>query len=176
MTDPSVPPIPLWLSHLPTLGGLAIPWNTLRADDGRYLFGGIDSGRTARALRERLCGVCGLPLVHPMVLLMRLSDLPRHGTVEPALHPQCANYTAAACPMVAGRLRTYRATPIRLDYTMARADDTPARLGAPADPWFAVWLRNYQVASIGGHLAASYAGTEPLRIRPITWRYPNVLA
>lgn len=180
MTETPAPPIPRWLADRPTLGGLVVPWITPRATDGRHLFGGIDATLTERALRQRRCGVCGRELDDRLVLMMRLSDLPHERTAEPALHPVCAHYTTSACPMINGRLTHYRSTPLRPD-THTSADAAPnsttqqtaeqaARCGAHAEPWFAVWLGDYQLAEIGGHLAASYAGTRPLRIRPVTWR------
>jgi hypothetical protein len=87
MTDVTVPPIPLSLQHLPTVGGLVVPWISPRTADGRYLFGSVDRDRVGRALANRWCGVCGRPLEHRAVLMMRLSDLPRQCTSEPALHP-----------------------------------------------------------------------------------------
>ncbi|MBL7487783.1 hypothetical protein I6A60_35970 [Frankia sp. AgB1.9] len=172
MPDLSSPVIPLSLAHLPTAGGLAVPWITARSG-GRSLFGAIDRDRTDRALTGRLCGVCGHRLDERLLLLMRLSDLPRRCTPEPALHPSCAHYTIAACPMVGGRAEHYRTVPLPLDpTTTAPTADASARHGAPAEPWFAVWLTDYQVITDHGTLAASYAHTAPLRIRPITWRLP----
>jgi hypothetical protein len=175
MTDtvPAVPPVPVWLVHRPTVGGLVVPWITPRTQDGRYLFGGLHPQRQPRALTERLCQICGRRLDRPQILLLRLQDLPRQRTSEPALHPVCAAYTAAACPMVAGRMRHYRATPMRLDPNMVSAADTAARLGQPAEPWFAVWLQRYEATTDPrtGTPVASYAGLRPLRIRPITWRH-----
>jgi hypothetical protein len=52
----------------------------------------------------------GRPLEHRAVLMMRLSDLPRQCTSEPALHPWCAAYTSESCPMIAGRLDHYRSS------------------------------------------------------------------
>jgi hypothetical protein len=158
------------------VAGLVVPWITPRTPDGRYLFGGIDATLTERALRQRRCGICGRALDDRLVLMMRLSDLPHQGSAEPGLHSVCAHYTTSACPMINGRLRTYRSSPIRLD-TDASCDpasepsaEQAARQGARAEPWFAVWLDDYHLAEIAGHLAASYAGTRPLRIRPVTWR------
>ncbi len=174
MTQPAsiVPPIPLWLSHLPVVGGLAVPWITPLTADGRYLFGGLHPLRLRQAITGYLCSVCGRALDRPMVLLMRLADLPRQCVSEPALHPVCVAYTEAACPMVAGRMSHYRSSPMRLGAGLAPADDQDARLGARAEPWFAVWLNRYQPITdpINGTPAASYAGIRPLRIRPITWR------
>lgn len=176
-TDSAVPPIPVRLAHRPTIGGLAVPYITPRTDDGRYLFGGVDTLRQRRCLTGRRCSVCGRALqdapADRLILLMRLSDLPQQRTSEPALDPVCAAYTQAACPMVAGRLTHYRATPLRLDPHMAAASDQAARLGAPAEPWFAVWLTDYHLAidPRNGQPAASYTGIRPRRIRPITWRH-----
>ncbi len=174
MTDPTPPAIPLSLAHLPTAGGLVVPWITPRTGGGRHLFGAVDRDRKDRALLLRLCGVCGRRLDERLVLLMRLSDLPRQCTAEPALHPACAAYTIRACPMVGGRLDHYRSTPLHLDPTMTPPADSSARHGAPVEPWFAVWLRSYEVITDHGTLAASYVGSTPLRIRPITWRLPTI--
>ena len=175
MTDAqgSVPPIPMWLADRPVAGGLVVPWITPLTQDGRYLFGALHPLRLAQAITERRCSVCGWPLERPLVLLMRLSDLPRRYTSEPALHPVCAAYTQAACPMVAGRMSHYRSTPLRPGIGMAVADEQSTRLGAQAEPWFAVWLARYRPIAhpATGQPAASYAGIRPMRIRPITWQH-----
>lgn len=173
MTD-TAPAIPMWLSHLPVVGGMAVPWITPMTDDGRYLFGALHQGRQRHALVNYGCQACGRRLDDRLVLLMRLRDLPRQRTSEPALHPVCAAYTEAVCPMVAGRPQRYRSAPLRLDAGMAAAPDETARLGAAAEPWFAVWLSAYRPAvdEVNGQPVASYAGIRPLRIRPITWRLP----
>jgi hypothetical protein len=174
-TDTAVPPIPIRLAHLPTVGGLVVPFVTPHTPDGRYLFGGVDAGRQRRCLTDRLCGVCGQPLLarpgERLILLMRLSDLPHRRTSEPALDPVCAAYTRAACPMVAGRLSRHRPIPMRLGPGMVPVDEA-ARLGAAAEPWFAVWLSRYDtvIDPRNGQPAASYAGIRPRRICPITWR------
>jgi hypothetical protein len=174
--DSPLPPIPLWLAHRPVVAGLAVPWITARGLDGRSLFGGLDPHRQQQAVTEHRCQVCGRRLDWRSVLLLRLSDLPRHRTPEPALDPVCAAYTAAACPMVAGRMARHRSTPITLGHGVSSAVDQPARLGAPAEPWFAVWLETYTTAidNDSGLLIASYDGTRPHRIRPITWRHPPI--
>ncbi|MEU0509286.1 hypothetical protein [Amycolatopsis sp. NPDC006125] len=63
--DVTVPPIPWSVQHLPTVGGLVMPWITPRTADGRYLFGSVDRDRVGRALVNRWCGVCGRPLGAP---------------------------------------------------------------------------------------------------------------
>jgi hypothetical protein len=168
----TVPPIPLWLAHRPVVAGLAVPWITARGLDGRYLFGTLDQHRQRQAIVQHRCQVCGRPLDERSILLMRLSDLRRRSTTEPALDPVCAAYSAAACPMIAGRMARYRSTATPLGDGTTTVVDQPARLGAPAEAWFAVWLDHYQpVTDPGGQLYASYVGIRPLRIRPVTGRH-----
>ncbi|MCK2240028.1 MULTISPECIES: hypothetical protein [unclassified Crossiella] len=169
MTNSDSPAIPAWLAHRPTVGGVVVPWITPRTADGRYLLGMLEQTLAEEAIRRRLCGVCGLPLTgQPLVLLMRMSDLPSRCTNEPALHPQCAAYTAAACPMVSGRLTHYRSLPPKLDAHRTLDPQSVHRQGAPAEPWFAVWVKEYRVVTFHGNLAASYAEHGPLRIRGIS--------
>lgn len=166
-SESSVPPVPVQLAHRPTLAGLVVPYITPRAIDGRWLFGVIDQQRLRQCLTRRWCQICGQPLDQPFVLLLRDTDLVRQRISEPACHPVCAAYTIRGCPMVSGRLDRYRSTPVRLDQHMVSASDTPARLGAPAEAWYAVWLDHYQVVidAVNGLPAASFAGIRPRRVR-----------
>ncbi len=161
------PPIPAWLSGRPLAGGLVVPWITPQLPDGRHLFGSIEQTSSEHALIHRLCGVCGRRIApQPLVLLLRMSDIPRQCTNEPALHPQCAAYTAVACPMINGTLKTYRSTqPPGVPLT----EDSAARRGSPAEPWFAVWVSDYDLVIDHGNLCASYRRIRTRRIRPITW-------
>ncbi|WP_271189549.1 hypothetical protein [Dactylosporangium matsuzakiense] len=169
----AAPPIPLWLADRPVVAGLAVPWITGRGLDGRHLFGALDPHRRLQAITEHRCQICGRPLDWRSILLLRLRDLPRRGTAEPALDPVCAAYTAAACPMIAGRMARHRSSPASLGHGISSIVDQPARLGAPAEPWFAVWLDDYTTTTDDtGGLIASYAHLRPRRIRPITWRLP----
>jgi hypothetical protein len=98
-----MPPIPLRLAHRPVVAGLAVPWITTRSLDGRYLFGALDQSRQRQAIVQHRCQVCSRPLGERSILLMRLSDLSRRFTSEPALDPVCAAYSAVACPMIVSR-------------------------------------------------------------------------
>jgi hypothetical protein len=169
-TSRPVPPVPAYLAHRPTVGGLVVPYVTPRAADGRFLFGVIDPQRLASCLTGYLCQVCGRRLERPVVLLMRRRDLARQCVSEPACHPVCAAYTTRACPMVAGRMEHYRSAPVRLGEQMTHAPDTAARLGQPAEVWYAVWLDGYHtiIDPINGLPAASFAGIRPRRVRRIT--------
>lgn len=160
------PPVPVALAHLPIVGGLVVPWVTPRTVDGRHLLGAVDAARVRTAIQQRLCGVCGRSLGSRLVLLVRESDLARFASTEPALHPHCAAYTTAACPMIAGQLSHYRTSAQPIGPGALHGADADKRRGAPAEPWFAVWLTRYDATTVHGHPAASYLLAPTLRIRP----------
>lgn len=169
----NAPAIPLPLQHLRTVGGLVVPWITPRTPDDRIYFGSVDRRLVVNALQRRWCGVCGQPLTDRLVLMMRLSDLPRRCTIEPPLHPWCAAYSGTACPMLNGRMRRYRTSEPQYDTTVLSAPDAYARRGAPAEPWFAVWLSDYDLTTDHGNLAASFTTSQLLRIRPVIQLLPR---
>jgi hypothetical protein len=186
--DASVP-IPTWLSHLPVVGGMAVPWVTPPLPDGRHPFGVIDHDRQATCLREFLCQVCARQLERPIVILCRDSDLGRRMTAEPGLHPSCAWYASRACPMVAGRMKHHRRSLPNIPGAPVGSpnpdDDDPltsmltaidaaqqavARLGRPAERWSAVWVSGYSVVwdDATRSLSASWTEAQVLKVRPIT--------
>ena len=173
------PPIPMHLAQFPTSGGLVIPFITLQHRNGKAALGLVDAHRVELCLRERRCSVCGSVVAERMVFLLRRIDLARKCSTEPALCPPCAAYTQQACPMVTGHMARYQASvspfaartcgdpqcPCAL---WAPPDDKTARLGAPADQWFALWTLQYSlIRDDAGRLAASFAGRKVLGIREI---------
>lgn len=170
MIERDVPSIPEYLRHVPTAGGLVIPWITMTGDRGQLLLGAIDTVKQRRCLVERRCQVCARELGGRLVLLLRDRDLERRCTSEPGMHPICAAYTQRACPMVAGQMTHYRRSLVKISEDRAHGAHAESRLGRPAEPWFAVWLNDYKVIADreAGTLAASFADIEPLKIRPVT--------
>jgi hypothetical protein len=155
MTRPVIPP---HLAHLPAVGGLAVPYITgQRPHDGAYIFGSIYRARQLECLALRLCGICGRPLADTMVFLVRshevltVPDLETFEvrvisrTAEPAVHSECADYAAAACPMLAGSMSHYRSSPVLLEAGAEHTPDTAARLGHEAEQWYAVSASGYRV-------------------------------
>jgi hypothetical protein len=164
------PPVPVHLAGRPTVGGLVVPVITPRTLDGTYLFGKLADLTQQRCLRQYQCGVCATPLPGKAVLFARRSDLFWQCTSEPAVCPPCAAYSTHACPMLAGHMARYRAShhPALAGIPIPPGEDL--RLGAPAEAWYAVWIRGYAVLdhpAKPGTLAASWATIPPLRIRAI---------
>ena len=159
-------PVPARCATLPTLpGGMVVPWVALTGRGGPVL-GALDAGKVAQCLLEALCQVCGQQLSRPYVVLVRETDAARNWSPDPALHPECAGYSARVCPMLAGRQDRYVTTVERVE----RAGWTGARQGEPRPivPWHAVWLRDPYTVVLDalGRPSGLRWGTA-LRVRPV---------
>lgn len=166
----NVPPIPVHLVALPTVGGLVVPRITPQAVSGRYLFGNLSDLAQRRFLIGYRCQVCGNLLARRAVLFARTSDLLLMCTSEPATCPPCAHYSTLACPMLAGQMRRYRSSQHPALIGLPPLEQQRARQGAAAESWYALWVATYTVIdhpACPGTLAASWADDPPLRIRAL---------
>lgn len=175
-------PIPARLANRPTLGGLVVPFISIDFGDGTYALGETHNRKALECIVGYRCQACGQQLLtRPIVVLATAEQLKRKWTEEPALHPECARYSQEACPMVAGRMPTYRKAPARAPgkpcdkpgcncggwvSTKRRERNGEAR---EARPWFAVWLPTYQVAvdPHGQVQGVGWVNITPLRIRSV---------
>ena len=166
-----VPDIPTHLINRPQSGGLVLPWITAQTRDGQYLFGMItDLGQT-RCLTEYRCQVCAQRLPDRAVLFARESDLDARCTPEPATCPPCSRYSIRACPMLKGQMGHYRASVHPALAGIPVTAEQLLRQGTPAEPWYAVWVRGYNVITHPVRpdtLAASWQRIPPVRIRPLS--------
>lgn len=179
MTGTAAPPIPVRLAARPLVGGLVVPYITLETDVG-WTFGRVHHGRWRQVILGRRCQTCGDPLGSRYVLLVRAGDIEHGYTAEPAMHPECARYSALACPMVAGRMTHYRSSPhpgtacpdpgCRCGLVTA-GPDQPTLAGTAAEPWSAVWcsVGQYETAikAETSELVGLAVPTEPARVRPV---------
>ncbi|GAA4731763.1 hypothetical protein [Phytohabitans rumicis] len=162
------PDIPVHLGGLPCSGGLVVPRITPITRTGVPLFGKISELAQYRFLHSRTCQVCGQPLGPRAVLFARSSDFAYQCTAEPAVCPPCAAYSARACPMLAGRRDRHRASEHPALAGIPVSADQQLRMGAPAEDWYAVWIRDYEVIAHPAQpntVAASWWRIPPLRIR-----------
>lgn len=166
----AAPEIPVHLAGRPRSGGLVVPWITPATRGGLYLFGKLTDLAQYQCLTRALCQVCGQRLGRRVVLFAQESDLVYECTAEPAACPPCAAYSRRACPMLAGRRHRYRASEHRALAGSPPGADQLLRQAAPAEPWYAVWIRDYDVIdhpAQPGTLAASWRRIPPLRIRAL---------
>ncbi len=172
-------PIPARLAGRPLHKGLVVPWVSVVLGDGTAVLGNLHGSKTARALLNKLCQICGDKLEQPLVLFASATALDLGQTSEPGMHPECAAYSAKACPMVNGQMKHFQTT----DRVAGQPCDKPgcdcggwassdgANRGRAAEPWFAVWIDDYAVG-VDRDTSVPNAAIwkdwfEPRRIRPI---------
>ncbi|MBF6496529.1 hypothetical protein OG935_06215 [Nocardia cyriacigeorgica] len=184
MNDPARPPrppvsdripVPMRLAAAPTAQGMVVPVITLaHRDRTRPVWGKLDLDRQQHALRHRLCQICGEPLTDPVVLYIRPADYLRGVAAEPGMHPECAQYSRRACPMLAGTQHRYNPSTnntrrcsdpeCRCRYWAPHEPDpaTSARTASAAEAWYETWIRlgDYHLTTA----PADFAGRELIGI------------
>jgi len=179
----AAPAIPVRLAGRPVIGGVAAPWVSVHHSDGTPVLGAVDAARQAACLAWRLCQACGQPLESPLVLLARARDIAAGYVTDPGLHPECAAYSAAACPMLSGAMRRYRSAPRARRQqrcgdpacacrAWVPAADSVHRSGHAAEAFAAVWIRlgDYRLktdARTGEPAGVLLAGTRIRKVRPL---------
>jgi hypothetical protein len=101
-------PIPRQMQGLPTARGFVVPW-FVRWYGGQPEFRVMDAFKFEQAIKQGLCWVCGGKLmgagrcfvIGPMCAVNRVAS-------EPPSHPDCARYSARACPFLSRPYATRR--------------------------------------------------------------------
>jgi hypothetical protein len=96
-----MPPLPAAMKHLPSdpKRGFVVPW-FVQWIDGQPDFRIMDGAKLVRAIREKLCWVCGKQLSGRGVFLIGPMCAVNRNTTEPPSHPECARFSAKACPFL----------------------------------------------------------------------------
>lgn len=101
----AVPPIPAFLQHLGSAGGLALPFVAPDAGTNREKVAHTDPAKVAACAKRRRCMLCGEKFAkgEPFAFIGYESAQVGDCFSDPWLHVRCAEYTAEACPFIAGR-------------------------------------------------------------------------
>lgn len=73
-----------------------------RGQVGRPAFEAVDPVKWARCVEERLCGICGESLGYWLVFIGGPVSVENRLFMDPAMHPECADYALEACPYLLG--------------------------------------------------------------------------
>jgi hypothetical protein len=94
-------PMPASIARLPACPTrkVPVPW-FVEWIEGKPEFRVMDGRKLGRAIRERLCWVCGEPLKHRVTFLIGPMCVINRVSAEPPSHPDCAVYSARACPFL----------------------------------------------------------------------------
>jgi hypothetical protein len=175
-------PIPERLAARPVRSGLVVPYISLETD-GRVMFGQTRGIRVGECIVNGLCQTCGQRLGPKMVFAVTERMLADRFTGEPAMHPECAAYSAKACPMIGGRMAAYAPHPKSVT---GQPCDVPGcdcggwvsgstgKAGSAAVPWFTAWFTGYDIAVKDADAPLTVENVlgcaltqEPLKVRPI---------
>lgn len=96
---PELTPLPDRIRALPVRRGYPVPWFVTWVD-GEPEFRIADSKKWSRAVRERLCWVCGQRLGSYLAFVLGPMCGITRTTAEPPLHHECALWSIRNCPFL----------------------------------------------------------------------------
>jgi hypothetical protein len=98
---PELPPMPPQIAALPVARGYPIPFFVPWVN-GAPEFRAADARKRAWCVKHRACWVCGtkLPAAEDFAFLVGPMCAVNFTTAEPPMHPECAEWSARACPFV----------------------------------------------------------------------------
>lgn len=116
---PEVEMPPPRIAALPVFRGYPVPWFVGWLDNGEPEFRGADGRKLVRAVRERLCWVCGDYLGTRMTFVAGPMCGINRTSAEPSCHLECARYSAKNCPFLSKPQMTRRENDLPADITDA---------------------------------------------------------
>lgn len=142
----AIPPLPRTLEARPKdRRGLPIPLVTVvDPSSGIPDFTAVDGTRSLHAGRNRLCGLCGVPMGYWVAFLGGPGAADQRSYVDPPMHPECSAAATRLCPHIAHR-RPTRSTKIT-----ANTITPPGFILDKPDTWIMGITRTYKVAVHGG--------------------------
>jgi hypothetical protein len=104
-----LPPPPDRIKNLPIdARGYPIPWFVIEMPDGTRDFRIADQNKRIRAVRERLCWICGGKLGRHVAFVIGPMCAVNRNTSEPGCHRDCAVFAATGCPFLTRPKAQYR--------------------------------------------------------------------
>lgn len=104
--------VPFRLARRPRdVRGYVVPWVQFISDDGTPNFKVLDDRKTAKALRRRLCGLCGQPMRKHVYFIGGPLCVDHRIFYDPPMHRECAVYAMTTCPHLARSKGRYGPTP-----------------------------------------------------------------
>lgn len=111
-----LPPLPARFKHLPVdHRGYPIPWFVAEVD-GKRDFRVADAGKRVRAVKQKLCWLCGEKLGRYLAFVIGPMCAVNRNTSEPPCHRECAEFAVQACPFLMLPEAQYRRANLPEDY------------------------------------------------------------
>lgn len=94
-----LPPIPWHLRNRPVERGMSVPF-FCEYIDGHWDFRIADGRIMRRCVNERLCWICGYPLIEKLAFAIGPMCAVNRTNAEPPSHRACAEFAILACPFL----------------------------------------------------------------------------
>jgi len=141
--------LPVRMADLPIENGFPVPWFVAQLPDGKYEFRAADARKLARAIKERLCWVCGRHLGRHLAFVIGPMCAITGASSEPPSHLECARWSALNCPFLS------RPHMRRRDDNLPEGIEAPAGIGLTRNPGVTmIWVSD--------DMAVKYIGLKPL--------------
>lgn len=137
--------VPERLQKRPLFRGFVVPRFALIGEDGVPDFKVIDRHFWEKAVRERLCGICGEALDYWIYFIGGPQSISARSFIDLPMHEECARYSMRVCPFLHresfgyAKYRKQHAGLRELDLVSA---DRPSKMGL-------LRTRNYKIAASG---------------------------
>lgn len=141
---------PIRIRRLPRAkNGLPIPYTAYIDGNGVADFRILDAPKRLRCLRNGLCGICGTKLEYWIVFIGGPVSCEKRQFLDPAMHPECADFSLKYCPHLARPKSRYSARPVPAEISthMVMSDIRPDKFGRYR-------TRGYKIVSDGNDVLA----------------------
>jgi hypothetical protein len=105
---PDLEEIPHRMKSLPIDRGYPVPWFVAWMDSGEPEFRAMDGRKWRQAVKEKLCWVCGNPILGNFVFVAGPMCGINRTSAEPPCHLICAQWSARNCPFLSKPQMTRR--------------------------------------------------------------------
>lgn len=78
--------------------GIPVPYVNVITADGECDFTAVDTGRSLRCARERLCSLCGTPMGGLVAFIGGAECERQRRYLDPPMHPECGEAAMRLCP------------------------------------------------------------------------------
>lgn len=123
---------PIRIRRLPRAkNGLPIPFTAYIDGNGVPDFRILDAPKRMLCLRKQLCGICGTKLEYWMIFIGGPVSCDKRQFLDPAMHPECADFSLENCPHLARPKSRYstRPVPVEISESTNMSDIRPEKFG-----------------------------------------------
>lgn len=118
--------------------GYIVPWVNFVDDNGKPNFTTIDEYRMIKAIRQKLCGMCGQHMKRGYFFIGGPLCVANGFFYDPPMHKECAEYAMQACPHLARSKGKYIPTEVAKNMSSTKQQFVVGAMSEKKAEWFAI--------------------------------------